>query len=94
MPMRHATLRQLQVFEAAARHLSFSRAAAELHLTQPGVSMQMQRARGPTPGCRCSSASARRMHLTEAGRELLLRHAHDVQRALADAEERSTRCTA
>ena len=46
MPMRHATLRQLQVFEAAARHLSFSRAAAELHLTQPGVSMQVQRARG------------------------------------------------
>ncbi|HLF39327.1 MAG TPA: LysR family transcriptional regulator, partial [Burkholderiales bacterium] len=31
----HFTLRQLQVFDAVARNLSFSRAARELHLTQP-----------------------------------------------------------
>ena len=42
MPLRHITLRQLKVFEAVARHLSFSRAAAELHLTQPAVSMQVK----------------------------------------------------
>ena len=41
--MKHATLRQLKVFEAVARLLSFSRAAEELHLTQPAVSTQVSR---------------------------------------------------
>jgi len=61
MSLRHASLRRLQVFEAVARLQSFSRAAAELHLTQPAVSMQVQqledevgaaavRADGPAPG--------------------------------------------
>lgn len=40
--MKHVTLRQLKVFESVARHLSFSRAAEELHLTQPAVSMQVK----------------------------------------------------
>lgn len=31
----------LQCFEAAARHLSFTRAAEELHLTQSAVSKQV-----------------------------------------------------
>ena len=33
----HVTLRQLQVSEAVARHLSYTRAAVELHLTQPAL---------------------------------------------------------
>lgn len=37
----HITMRQLQIFEAAARHMNFTRAAEELHLTQAAVSMQM-----------------------------------------------------
>ena len=41
--MKHATLRQLKVFEAVARNLSFSRAAEELHLTQPAVSTQVKK---------------------------------------------------
>ncbi|MBE0490586.1 MAG: LysR family transcriptional regulator, partial [Halomonas sp.] len=40
--MRRLTLRQFRVFEAVARHLSFSRAAEELHLSQPAVSMQVK----------------------------------------------------
>jgi len=36
------TLRQLQVFERVARRLSFTRAAEELYLTQPAVSMQIR----------------------------------------------------
>jgi DNA-binding transcriptional LysR family regulator len=40
--IRHASLRQIQVFEAVARHLSFTRAAEELHLTQPTVSSQVK----------------------------------------------------
>ena len=38
--MKHATLRQLKVFESVARNLSFTRAAGELHLTQPTVSIR------------------------------------------------------
>ena len=41
--MKHATLRQLKVFESVARHLSFSRAAEELYLTQPAVSTQISK---------------------------------------------------
>src|ERR671938_377149 len=37
--MRHATLRQLRVFTSAATHLSFARAAEDLHLTAAGAAM-------------------------------------------------------
>jgi len=40
--LRHASLRQIQVFESVARNLSFTRAAEELHLTQPTVSAQVK----------------------------------------------------
>ena len=40
--MHQATLHQLKVFEAVARHNSFTRAAEELFLTQPTVSMQVK----------------------------------------------------
>ncbi|HKJ77714.1 MAG TPA: LysR family transcriptional regulator, partial [Gammaproteobacteria bacterium] len=36
------TLRQLKVFAAVAKYLSFTRAAEELCLTQPAVSMQVK----------------------------------------------------
>ena len=41
--IRHATLRQLQVYEAIFRLGSFTRAAEELFLTQPTVSMQIRK---------------------------------------------------
>ncbi len=41
--MRHSTLRQLEVFSAIARLGSFTRAAEELFLTQPTVSMQIKK---------------------------------------------------
>ena len=41
--IRHATLRQLQVFETIVRLGSFTRAAEELFLTQPTVSMQIKK---------------------------------------------------
>ena len=40
--MRPVTSRQLSVFAAVAKHLSFARAAEELHLSQPAVSMQIK----------------------------------------------------
>lgn len=41
--IRHATLRQFQVFEAIYRLGSFTRASEELFLTQPTVSMQVKK---------------------------------------------------
>ena len=38
----HITLRHLHFFEAVAKPGSISRAASELHVTQPAVSMQMK----------------------------------------------------
>jgi DNA-binding transcriptional LysR family regulator len=85
MPMRHVTLRQLQVFEAAARLRSFSQAAAELHLTQPGVSMQIRELETHA-GTALFERIGRTMHLTEAG-GALLRHTNEMQRALKDAQD-------
>lgn len=39
----HLTLQQLKLFEAVSRHGSYTRAAEELHLTQPAVSHQIKR---------------------------------------------------
>ena len=40
---RRISIRQLQVFEAVARLMSYTRAAEELHLSQPTVSMQINK---------------------------------------------------
>lgn len=42
MSIHHATLHQLKIFDAVARHLSFARAAEELHLTPPALSIQVK----------------------------------------------------
>ena len=68
--MRHATLRQLKVFEAVARHLSFSRAAEELHLTQPAVSTQIKKLEEHA-GNRLFEQFGKKIYLTPAGTELL-----------------------
>ncbi|MBF0265164.1 MAG: LysR family transcriptional regulator [Gammaproteobacteria bacterium] len=41
--IRHTTLRQLQIFESTVRLGSFTKAAEELFLTQPTVSMQIKK---------------------------------------------------
>jgi len=40
--MKNATFRQIRVFEAVARHLNYSRAAEELRVSQPGVSIHVK----------------------------------------------------
>jgi DNA-binding transcriptional LysR family regulator len=85
MPLRNATLRQLKVFEAVARHLSFSRAAEELHLTQPAVSMQVG-ALEDLAGLPLFEQVRKKTFLTDAGRELLAR-TRAVAREIAAAEE-------
>ena len=74
--MRHFTLRQLRIFEAAARHLHFGHAAKEVHLTQPAVSIQLKQLEASV-GLPLFEQVGRRMHLTRAGEELL-RHSKTV----------------
>ena len=85
MPVRHATVRQLRVFDAVARLLSFSRAAQELHLTQPAVSMQVK-ALESQAGLALLEQVGRKVFLTQAGRVLQAR-ANAVIRELSEADE-------
>ncbi|GAA4359284.1 LysR family transcriptional regulator [Variovorax defluvii] len=68
--MKNATLRQLKVFEAVARLLSFSRAAEELHLTQPAVSTQIRKLEEHA-GNVLFEQFGKKIYLTPAGTELL-----------------------
>lgn len=68
-PLIHATLHQLKVFEATARHGSFTRAAEELFLTQPTVSMQVKQLTKAI-GLPLFEQVGKRLYLTDAGREL------------------------
>ncbi len=65
----HVTLRQLQVFEAVARLGSFSRAAEELHVTQPTVSKQI-RLLNEAIGLPLFEQIGKKIYLTEAGEQL------------------------
>lgn len=67
--MRNATLHQLKVFEAVARHSSFTRAAEELFLTQPTVSMQVKQL-SKAVGMPLFEQVGKRLYLTEAGKRL------------------------
>ena len=67
--MLHFTLRQLQVFEKVASHLNYSRAAEELFLSQPAVSMQIKQLEGHI-GLALFEQMGKKIFLTEAGREL------------------------
>ena len=67
--MRHSTLRQLEVFESIARLGSFTRAAEELFLTQPTVSMQIKKLTEAV-GLPLFEQVGKKMYLTDAGREL------------------------
>jgi LysR family transcriptional regulator, low CO2-responsive transcriptional regulator len=83
--MRNATLRQLKVFECVARHLSFTRAAEELHLTQPAVSTQIKELESHT-GLPLFEQLGRKTYLTRAGTEML-HHARQIIQQFREAEE-------
>ena len=70
--MKNATLRQLRVFESAARHLSLTRAAEELHLTPPAVSIQIRQLESHA-GAELFERVGRKLRLTQAGEEVLAR---------------------
>jgi LysR family transcriptional regulator, low CO2-responsive transcriptional regulator len=68
--MKQATLHQLQVFEAIAKHGSFTKAAEELFLTQPTVSQQMKQLTKAI-GIPLFEQIGKRLYLTDAGKAVL-----------------------
>ncbi|TAM47224.1 MAG: LysR family transcriptional regulator [Gammaproteobacteria bacterium] len=68
--MVRPTLRQLDILEAVARCGNFSRASAELHLTQPAVSMQIKQLERAL-GLPLFEHIGKSTHLTAAGKETL-----------------------
>ena len=82
--MKNLTLRQLRIFASAARHASFAKAAEELHLSAPAVSMQIKEMEEEI-GLPLFSRIGRRVELTSAG-EYLLVFARKVQGTLSEAE--------
>ncbi|WNC93543.1 LysR substrate-binding domain-containing protein [Paraburkholderia sp. FT54] len=83
--MRNITIRQLKTFESVARNLSFSRAAEDLHLTQPAVSMQIKQMEDQA-GLPLFCHTGKRISLTEAGK-LILRHCRVILADLKTAEQ-------
>lgn len=83
--MLNVSLRQLRTFATAARHLSFARAADELHLTAPAVSMQI-RDLETALGLPVFERSGRSMSLTTTG-EYLLVYARRVIATMKEAED-------
>jgi DNA-binding transcriptional LysR family regulator len=83
--LKDVSLRQLQIFDAAARTLSFTRTSETLHLTQPAVSMQMKQL-ADLAGLPLFERVGRRLHLTQAGEELA-RHAREVLRTVEQADD-------
>ena len=76
----HLQLAHLETLSAVARHGSFSRAARELHLTQPAVSMQVRLLEREL-GLPLLERVGKRAFPTKAG-ELLLAHAGRALREL------------
>jgi LysR family transcriptional regulator, low CO2-responsive transcriptional regulator len=83
--LRNITIRQLQIFCAVTRHLSFVRASEELHLTQPAVSMQIKQLEEAI-GLPLLDRFGKRVQLTEAGSRLH-DHASRVIGELQTAEQ-------
>lgn len=83
--MFNVSLRQLRTFVAVARHLSFARAAEELHLTAPAVSMQIRDLEAAID-LPVFERSGRAVTLTTTG-EYLLVHARRMMTTLKEAED-------
>lgn len=82
--MRSATVRQLQIFSVAATHMSFARAAEQLHLTHAAISLQIKQLEDVC-GSQLFDRIGKRVFLTDAG-EILLDHARQILQSLKDAD--------
>lgn len=81
----NVTFRQLSVFTSVARHLSFTQAAKELHLSQPAVSMQVKQMEEQV-GLPLFEQIGKKIHLTDVGHEML-HYSRAIGQLLSEAEE-------
>lgn len=81
----HLTLRQIEVFNAVARLQNYTRAAEELHLSQPAVSMQIKHLEDSV-GLPLFEQVGKKIHLTDAGKHMLEYGRHMVD-LLLEADE-------
>lgn len=81
----NVTFRQLSLFESVARNLSFTRAAEELHLSQPAVSMQIRQLE-ESVGLPLFEKLGKQLSLTEAGHEVY-HYSQGINRYLNEMEE-------
>lgn len=82
--LRRATMRQIEIFESVARNQSFTRAAEEMHLTQPTISAQVK-SFGETIGMPLYEQIGRQIYLTDAG-NMAARVCREVIDSLANLE--------
>ena len=87
--LRHGMLPQLRVFEAVARLGSFTRAAEELHLAQPTVSIQVKKLTDAV-GVPLLETGRRCVRPTEAGRRLYAA-CQEIFGTLAEVEDAFSR---
>lgn len=75
--------RDLQVFLSVSKHLNYTRAGEELHLSQPSVSVRIRQLETEL-GIKLFEQLGKKVALTDAG-DLLVPHAHRVMTAVEDA---------
>ncbi len=85
MMVMNITIRQFQIFEAAAQHLSYTRAAELLHLSQPAVSMQIKQLENEVQ-VPLFERIGKKLFLTEAGEELLI-YARNILQQLTELDD-------
>lgn len=83
--LKNLTLRQLRLFEAVATQLSYSRAAEQMSVTQPAVSMQVQQLEAEL-GLQLLVKAGKKVSLSQAGEEML-RQARRILNQVTMAEE-------
>jgi DNA-binding transcriptional LysR family regulator len=87
--MKNATFRQLRVFNEVAKNLSFARAAENLHLTPPAITMQVKELEGHI-GMPLFDRSGKKISLTTTG-EYMLVYARKILATVKDAEDAAAR---
>ncbi|MFW5427237.1 MAG: LysR family transcriptional regulator [Methylophagaceae bacterium] len=79
------TIRQFQIFEAVAQHLSYTRAAELLYLSQPAVSMQIKQLESEVE-MPLFERLGKKLFLTHAGDELLI-YARNISQQLVELDD-------
>ena len=83
--LKNLTLRQLRLFEAVASHLNYSRAAEQMSVSQPAVSMQLQQLEADL-GLQLLVRQGKKVTLSQVGEEML-RQTRRILNQVQNAEE-------